>query len=77
MNDALEEIRCDLMRLRSLLPVNGHRAKGLFSRIERNVRALSYAQERKARLVRSQTLANTPLAKDVIEHVSADGYEEE
>ena len=79
MKAAFEEMRCDLLKLRSLLPVNSFRAKGLFKRIDRNLSAICYAERRKEALAYSRALANTPLEKDVIEHalVSGCSYDEE
>ena len=40
VRNTLEEIRCDLIRLRTELPVNSHRGKGIFNKIDRALAAI-------------------------------------
>ena len=40
VRNMLEEIRCDLIRLRTELPVNSHRGKGIFKKIDRALAAI-------------------------------------
>ena len=37
MNSTLEEMRSDLLKLRRLVPINSHRAKGLVRRIDKAI----------------------------------------
>jgi len=52
MTHMLEEMRADLIKLRTELPINSHRSKGIFNRIDRALVAIINSRRNEHKLAR-------------------------